>query len=159
MLAPRCFGPAATAEHPLIDKVDRDFVFLLNAYDVEPGSATPKIMTMLDFNLWNRRIFPDIDSLNVRLNDKVRIRLDNASDFRRTTRTVERPGPNSPDPPSSHTVLKESETPDSEVVSILCCPKALRRLVPCVLPAASTQEQVPCRWALRVVCLSGRAAG
>ena len=39
------------AAHPLIDVVDRDFVFLLNAYDVEPGSATPKIMTMLDFNL------------------------------------------------------------------------------------------------------------
>lgn len=34
-------------------------------------------MTMLDFNLWswNSRIFPGIDSLNVRLNDKVRIRL------------------------------------------------------------------------------------
>ncbi|WP_178385407.1 multicopper oxidase domain-containing protein, partial [Pseudomonas aeruginosa] len=67
------------AEHPLIEKVDRDFVFLLNAYDVEPGSATPKIMTMLDFNLWswNSRIFPGIDSLNVKLNDKVRIRIGN----------------------------------------------------------------------------------
>ncbi len=67
------------AEHPLIEKVDRDFVFLLNAYDVEPGSATPKIMTMLDFNLWswNSRIFPGIDSLNVRQNDKVRIRFGN----------------------------------------------------------------------------------
>ncbi|MEJ8855904.1 copper oxidase [Variovorax robiniae] len=66
-------------EHPLIDKVDRDFVFLLNAYDIEPGSATPKIMTMLDFNLWswNSRVFPGIDSLNVRQNDKVRIRVGN----------------------------------------------------------------------------------
>ncbi|MEJ8852405.1 copper oxidase [Variovorax rhizosphaerae] len=66
-------------EHPLIDKVDRDFVFLLNAYDIEPGSATPKIMTMLDFNLWswNSRVFPGIDSLNVRHNDKVRIRVGN----------------------------------------------------------------------------------
>jgi len=36
-------------------------------------------MTMLDFNLWswNSRIFPGIDSLNVRLNDKVRIRVGN----------------------------------------------------------------------------------
>lgn len=36
-------------------------------------------MTMLDFNLWswNSRIFPGIDSLNVRLNDKVRIRIGN----------------------------------------------------------------------------------
>jgi FtsP/CotA-like multicopper oxidase with cupredoxin domain len=67
------------AKHPLIDEVDRDFVFLLNAYDIEPGSATPKIMTMLDFNLWswNSRIFPGIDSLNVRLNDKVRLRIGN----------------------------------------------------------------------------------
>jgi len=67
------------APHPLIAEVDRDFVFLLNAYDVEPGSATPRTMTMLDFNLWswNSRIFPGIDSLNVRLGDRVRIRVGN----------------------------------------------------------------------------------
>ncbi len=65
--------------HPLIERVDRDFVFLLNAYDIDPGSYTPKIMTMLDFNLWtfNSRIFPGIDSMNVRHNDKVRIRFGN----------------------------------------------------------------------------------
>ncbi len=65
--------------HPLIAEVDRDFIFLMNAYDIEPGSFTPKIMTMLDFNLWswNSRIFPGIDTLNVRLNDKVRIRIGN----------------------------------------------------------------------------------
>ena len=67
------------AKHPLIDEVDRDFVFLLNDYDIEPGSATPKIMTMLDFNLFNfnSRIFPGIDSMNVRKGDKVRIRIGN----------------------------------------------------------------------------------
>jgi len=66
-------------KHPLIEEVDRDFIFLLNAYDIEPGSYTPKIMTMLDFNLWswNSRIFPGIDSLNVRLNDRVRVRIGN----------------------------------------------------------------------------------
>jgi len=66
-------------KHPLIAEVDRDFCFLLNAFDIDPGSFTPKIMTMLDFNLWawNSRIFPGIDSLNVRLNDKVRIRIGN----------------------------------------------------------------------------------
>ncbi len=66
-------------KHPLIDDVDRDFVFLLNAYDIDPGSYTPKIMTMLDFNLWtwNSRIFPGIDPLVVRKNDKVRIRIGN----------------------------------------------------------------------------------
>ena len=67
------------AKHPLIDTVDRDFVFLLNAYDIDPGSYTPKIMTMLDFNIWswNSRVFPGIDSLNVRQNDRVRIRIGN----------------------------------------------------------------------------------
>ncbi|MGA0005409.1 MAG: multicopper oxidase family protein, partial [Burkholderiaceae bacterium] len=66
-------------KHPLIDSVDRDFCFLLNAYDIDPGSYTPKIMTMLDFNIWswNSRVFPGIDSLNVRLNDKVRLRIGN----------------------------------------------------------------------------------
>ncbi|MBP8100604.1 MAG: copper oxidase [Burkholderiaceae bacterium] len=67
------------ARHPLIDEVQRDFCFLLNAYDIDPGSYTPKIMTMLDFNLWswNSRIFPGIDSFNVRQGDKVRMRIGN----------------------------------------------------------------------------------
>jgi manganese oxidase len=66
-------------KHPLIDEVNRDFCFLLNAFDIDPGSYTPKTMTMLDFNLWswNSRIFPGIDALNVKLNDKVRIRVGN----------------------------------------------------------------------------------
>ena len=64
---------------PGFRRVDRDFVFLLNAYDIEPGAYTPKIMTMLDFNLWswNSRIFPGIDSFNVRQGDRVRIRFGN----------------------------------------------------------------------------------
>ena len=67
------------AKNPLIDEVNREFCFLLNGYDIDPGSYTPKIMTMLDFNLWswNSRIFPGIDTLNVRTNDKVRIRIGN----------------------------------------------------------------------------------
>jgi len=64
---------------PKFMPVDRDFVFLLNAYDIDPGSATPKIMTMLDFNLWNwnSRVFPGIDPLVVRHHDRVRIRIGN----------------------------------------------------------------------------------
>ena len=60
-------------------KVDRDFVFLLGNYDIEPGSYTPKVNTMLDFNLWtiNTRVFPGIDSMNVRQGDRVRIRMGN----------------------------------------------------------------------------------
>ena len=67
------------SKHPLIHDVDRDFCFLLNAYDIEPGSATPRVVTMLDFNLWswNSRIFPGIDPLVVRHLDKVRIRVGN----------------------------------------------------------------------------------
>jgi manganese oxidase len=58
---------------------DRDFCFLLNAYDIEPGSAVPKINTMLDFNLWtwNSRAFPGIDPLVCALGDRVRIRIGN----------------------------------------------------------------------------------
>ena len=64
---------------PKFMAVDRDFVFLLNAYDVDPGSFVPKIMTMLDFNLWtfNSRVFPGIDPLVVRQHDRVRIRIGN----------------------------------------------------------------------------------
>ncbi|MDM0011756.1 multicopper oxidase domain-containing protein [Variovorax sp. J22P168] len=67
------------APNPLIEAVDRDYVLLLNAYDIEPGSATPKIATMLDFNLWswNSRVFPGIDPLVARQGDRVRIRVGN----------------------------------------------------------------------------------
>jgi len=60
-------------------KVDRDFAFILNAYDIEPGSATPKVNTMLDFNLWtwNSRVFPGIDPLVAGTGDRVRIRIGN----------------------------------------------------------------------------------
>ena len=60
-------------------RVDRDFVFLLNAYDIEPGSYTPKTNTMIDFNLWtfNSRAFPGIDPMVVRKGDRVRIRTGN----------------------------------------------------------------------------------
>jgi manganese oxidase len=60
-------------------KVDRDFGFILNAYDVEPGSATPRVNTMLDFNLWtwNSRAFPGIDPFVARTGDRVRIRIGN----------------------------------------------------------------------------------
>ena len=64
---------------PALFRVDRDFVFLLNAYDIDPGSFTPKTSTMLDFNLWtfNSRAFPGIDPLIVRQGDRVRIRMGN----------------------------------------------------------------------------------
>ena len=66
-------------KNPKLHIVDRDYVFLLNAYDVDPGSYTPKTSTMLDFNLWtfNSRVFPGIAPLVAKKNDKVRIRVGN----------------------------------------------------------------------------------
>ena len=64
---------------PSLHKVDRDYVMLLNSYDIDPGSATPKINTMLDFNLWtiNSRAFPGVDAMVAARGDKVRIRVGN----------------------------------------------------------------------------------
>lgn len=69
----------ARGQHPSIAQVDRDYCFLLNAFDVEPGSRTPKVNTMLDFNIWawNSRVFPGLSPLVARLNDRVRIRVGN----------------------------------------------------------------------------------
>ena len=59
--------------------VDRDFVFLLNAYDIDPGSYVPRVMEMTDFNMWcwNSRVFPGISPLVVSKNDRVRVRVGN----------------------------------------------------------------------------------
>ena len=67
--------------HPAIAAVDRDYVFLLNAYDVTPGASVPKTSTMTDFNLWswNSRIFPGIAPLVARQHERVRIRVGNLS--------------------------------------------------------------------------------
>jgi FtsP/CotA-like multicopper oxidase with cupredoxin domain len=61
--------------------VDRDYAFLMNAFDIEPGSATPRVNTMLDFNLWtwNSRVFPGIDPLVARTGERVRIRMGNVT--------------------------------------------------------------------------------
>lgn len=60
-------------------RADRDYALLLAAYDIEPGSFTPKVNTMLDFNLWtwNSRVFPGIDHLVARTGERVRIRFGN----------------------------------------------------------------------------------
>jgi manganese oxidase len=62
-------------------RVDRDFVFIINAHDIDPGTATPRVNTMLDFNLWtfNSRVFPGIDHMVVRKGDRVRVRMGNLS--------------------------------------------------------------------------------
>ena len=67
--------------HPLIAPVDRDYVFLLNAYDVSPGASLPRTSTMTDFNLWtwNSRVFPGIAPMVARQHERVRIRVGNLS--------------------------------------------------------------------------------
>jgi manganese oxidase len=64
---------------PSFMRVDRDFVFLLNAFDIDPGTYVPRVMEMTDFNLWcwNSRVFPDLDPLVVSKNDRVRVRVGN----------------------------------------------------------------------------------
>ena len=64
---------------PNLYRVDRDFVFLMSTYDIDPGSYMPRVMTMTEFNLWtwNSRVFPGIDPLVVRLGDRVRVRIGN----------------------------------------------------------------------------------
>ena len=64
---------------PNFRRVDRDFVFVMSAYRFDPGTALPKVAEMTDFNIWtfNTRVFPGIDVMPVRLNDRVRIRMGN----------------------------------------------------------------------------------
>jgi FtsP/CotA-like multicopper oxidase with cupredoxin domain len=64
---------------PAFMRVDRDFVFMLSAYDIEPGAYVPKVAEMTDFNIWtfNTRVFPGIDHLVVGKNDRTRVRVAN----------------------------------------------------------------------------------
>jgi FtsP/CotA-like multicopper oxidase with cupredoxin domain len=59
--------------------VDRDFVFIMSTYRIDPGNCLPKVSEMTDFNMWtwNSRVFPGIDPLPVRLGDRVRVRMGN----------------------------------------------------------------------------------
>ena len=64
---------------PTFRKVDRDYVFLMSSYLIEPGAYTPKVNEMLDFNMWtfNSRVFPGIDPVVAGKDEKVRIRFGN----------------------------------------------------------------------------------
>src|SRR6266545_7847219 len=68
-------------KNPNFRRVDRDFAFLVNGWDIDPGTYTPNTATMLDFNIWtfNSRVFPGIDPLVVRKGDRVRVRVGNLS--------------------------------------------------------------------------------
>jgi manganese oxidase len=64
---------------PKLNRVDRDFAFVMSAYLVDPGTYLPKVAEMTDFNMWtwNARVFPGIDPLAARRGDRVRIRVGN----------------------------------------------------------------------------------
>lgn len=69
----------ARGRHPRIATADRDYAFLLGSFAVEPGSRTPRINEMTDFNIWswNSRVFPGIDPFVARRGDRVRLRIGN----------------------------------------------------------------------------------
>src|SRR5215472_670797 len=64
---------------PSFRPVDRDFVFIMSSYLIDPGTYLPKVNEMTDFNMWtfNSRVFPGIDPMPVRLGDRVRVRVGN----------------------------------------------------------------------------------
>ena len=66
-------------KHPLIETRRPRFLLPAQCLRYRSRQRHAAVNTMLDFNLWtwNSRAFPGIDSLNVRLNDKVRIRIGN----------------------------------------------------------------------------------
>jgi FtsP/CotA-like multicopper oxidase with cupredoxin domain len=68
-------------KNPAQHTADRDFCFMLHAWDVEPGTYIAKPATMTDFNMWtiNSRVFPGVDPLVVGQGDRVRIRIANMS--------------------------------------------------------------------------------
>ena len=66
-------------KNPNQHRVDRDFFFIMTAYDIDPGSYTPRVSEMLNFNMWtwNSRVFPGIDPFVIRQGDRARIRFGN----------------------------------------------------------------------------------
>jgi FtsP/CotA-like multicopper oxidase with cupredoxin domain len=62
-------------------RVDRDFAIMLHEWAIHPGTYRPDPAVMLDFNIFtfNSRVFPAIEHLVVKTNDRVRIRLANLS--------------------------------------------------------------------------------
>jgi manganese oxidase len=66
---------------PALMRVDRDFVFMMSAFRIDPGASLPQVSEMTDFNIWawNSRVFPGIDPMVARRGDRVRLRIANLS--------------------------------------------------------------------------------
>jgi len=63
------------------EKIDRDFAIFLNEWFIEPGTVTPDISVMTDFNIFtfNSRAFPGTAPLVAKKGDRVRIRIANVA--------------------------------------------------------------------------------
>ena len=59
--------------------IDRDYAIFLNEWFVEPGTSTPNVNVMTDFNIFtfNSRAFPGTAPLVAKTGDRVRIRIGN----------------------------------------------------------------------------------
>lgn len=62
-------------------RIDRDFAIMLHMWSIHPGTYRPDPAVMLDFNIFtfNSKVFPAVDHLVVKTNDRVRIRIANLS--------------------------------------------------------------------------------
>ena len=60
-----------------------DFAFMLHNYALHPGSFRPDPSVMTEFDLWtfNSKVFPAIEPVDVRLGERVRLRIANLSMF------------------------------------------------------------------------------
>ena len=63
------------------EKIDRDFVIMLNEWAIPIGASTPNPLVMLDFNYFtfNSKVWPGAAPLVVKKGEKVRIRFANLS--------------------------------------------------------------------------------
>jgi FtsP/CotA-like multicopper oxidase with cupredoxin domain len=68
-------------KEPENPRIDRDFAIMLHEWAIHPGTYRPDPAVMLDFNIFtfNSKVFPAIDHLVVKTNDRVRIRIGNLS--------------------------------------------------------------------------------
>ncbi|MBI1991962.1 MAG: copper oxidase, partial [Candidatus Omnitrophica bacterium] len=59
--------------------IDRDYAIFLNEWFVEPGTSTPNVNVMTDFNIFtfNSRAFPGTAPLVAKTGERVRIRIGN----------------------------------------------------------------------------------
>jgi FtsP/CotA-like multicopper oxidase with cupredoxin domain len=71
----------AHPQKPENPRIDRDFAIMLHQWAIQPGTYRPDPAVMLDFNIFsfNSKVFPAIDHLVVKTNDRVRIRIANLS--------------------------------------------------------------------------------